>query len=151
MRLQRLWEQPARGSRGSRSSHLEAPEALGAAFSRLQRLWEQPSRGSRGSGSSHLEAPEALGAAISRLQRLSRPKWLRPQFSRVFSSILSLETSWGAVPAAPGGSRRPAGGLEPAQEGFPVASSGLKSAPRWLGTSEVASSGLKSARRGSAT
>ena len=52
---------------------------------------------------------------------------------------------------APGGSRMPAGGLEPAQEGFSVASSGLKSAPRWLGSSEVASSGLRSALRGSGT
>ena len=32
---------------------------------------------------------------------------------------------------APEGSRRPAGGLEPAQEGFPAAASGLKSAPKW--------------------
>ena len=69
--------QPSRGSRSSGSSLLEAPEALGAAM-----------RGPRGSGSGYLEAPEALGAAISRLQRLSRPKWLRPQISRVFSSIL---------------------------------------------------------------
>ena len=47
------------------SSHLDAPEALGAAISTLQRPWEQPSRGSRGSGSSHLEGPEALEAQVA--------------------------------------------------------------------------------------
>ena len=127
--LQRLWEQLPRGSRGCGSGHLDAPEALGAAIStrhslhleaaeasgaaiaRLQRLWEQPSRGSRGSRS-------PTGSDLSFLE-----------FSRVFSS---LETSWGALPTAPSSSRRPAGGLEPAQEGFPVASSCLKSAPKWL-------------------
>ena len=126
-RLQRLWVQPLRGPKGSGSSYLEAPEALGAAISRLQRLWELLSRRSRGSGSSHLEAAVAPGAAISRIQRLSRSKWLRPQFvhfSRIFSS---LEISWGALPTAPGAS----GGFEGAEDGFPVASSGLKSAPKW--------------------
>ena len=84
------------------SSHLKAPEALGAAISRLQRLWEQPSRGSRGSGSSHLEAPEALEAAKSRPQRLLRPQWLQPQFSRVFSSILELGDLSGSSPHSSG-------------------------------------------------
>ena len=120
-KVQRLWEQPLPPAG---SNYLEAAEASGEAIARLQRLWEQPSRGSRGS-----RGPS--GSDLSFLE-----------FSRVFSS---LETSWGALPTAPGGSRRPAGGLEPAQEGFSVTSSGLKSAPRWLGTSEVASSGLKSA------
>ena len=50
------------------------------------------------------------------------------EFSRVFST---LGTCRAALPTAPGGSRRPAGGFEPAQEGFSVASSGLKSAPKW--------------------
>ena len=48
----------------------EAPGALGAAISRLQKPWEQLSRGSRGSGSGHLDAPEARRAPISTLQRL---------------------------------------------------------------------------------
>ena len=130
-RLQGLWEQLSRGSKGLGSSYLEAPEALGAAILRLQGVCEQPPRGSRGSKSNHLQAPEALGAAISRLQRLSRPKWLQPQFSRVFSSILEPGDLLGSLPTAPGGSRRPSGGFEPAQEGFPVASSGLESAPKW--------------------
>ena len=147
----------SRGSKGSGSSYLEAPEALGAAISTLQRLEEHPSRGSRGSKSTHLEAPEARGAAIARLQRL----WVQPsrgsrgsrspsgsnlsfiEFSRLFSS---LATSWGALPTAPGGSRR-----------LPAASSWLKRASRWLRVasralrsgleaSEAAWSGLKSAR-----
>ena len=48
----------------------DAPGALGAAISRLQKPWEQLSRGSRGSGSGHLDAPEARRAPISTLQRL---------------------------------------------------------------------------------
>ena len=112
-RLQRLWEQPSPGSSGSGSSHLEAPGAPGApgaAISRLQRLWEQLSRGSRGS-----QGPSGFDLSFL-------------EFSRVFSS---LETSRGALPTAPGGSRRLSGSFEPAQEGFPVASSGLESAPKW--------------------
>ena len=48
----------------------EAPGALGAAISRLQKLWEQLSRSSRSSGSGHLDAPEARRAPIARLQKL---------------------------------------------------------------------------------
>ena len=136
MRLQRLGEQPARGSRGSRSSLLEAPEALGAAISRLQRLWEQPCRGSRGSGSSYLEAPEALEAQVAR--------------TSVFSSFLEYSRAWRSLGELP---RR----LREARGGLPAASRGLKSASRWLRValralrssleaSEVSSSGLKSAR-----
>ena len=149
-----LRERLSRGSKSSRSNYLEAPEALGAAISTLQRLQEQPSRRSRGSKSTHLEAPEARGAAIARLQKL----WEQPsrgsrgprspsgsnlsfiEFSPVLSS---LETSWGALPTAPGGSRR-----------LLAASSWLKRASRWLrvalrapqsgfGAREVASSGLE--------
>ena len=119
-RLQRLWEQLC-----------EAPGALGAAISRLQRLWEQLSRGSRGSGSGHLDAPEALRAAISRLQRLSRPKWLQPQFYRVFSTILEPGDLLGSSPNGSGRLEEASGGFELAQEGFPVASSGFESAPKW--------------------
>ena len=101
-----------RGPRGSGTSYFEAPEsgssclkapeALGAAISTLQRLREQPSRGCRGFGSSDRKAPEALGATISKLQRLSRPKRLRPQFSRVFSSILEPGDLWGSFPNGSG-------------------------------------------------
>ena len=128
-----LCEQLFRGSRGSGSSYLEAPEASGAVILRLQRLWEQPSRGSRGSGSSHLEVPEAIGSESSEIQAreaLEAPVALTSflKFSRVFSSLgVCLE----AIPAAPGGSRRPSGGFEGAQERVPVASSGLESAPKW--------------------
>ena len=59
-----------RGSRGSGSSYVEAPKALGAVISRLQKLWERPSRRSRGSKSTHLDAPEVPRAPISRLPRL---------------------------------------------------------------------------------
>ena len=127
--LKLLRPSPRQLPRGS--SHLEAPEALGAAISKLQRLSEQPSRGARGSGSSHLKAPEALGAAISRLQRLSRLKWLQSQFYRVFSSILEPGDLLGSSPNGSGRLEEASGGFEPAQEGFPVASSGLESAPKW--------------------
>ena len=155
-RLQRLWEQPLRGPKGFVSSYLEAPkalgaapEALGAAISTLQRLREQPSRGCRGSGSSHREVPEALGAAISRIQRLSRPNWLRPQFSRVFSSILEPGDLLGSAPNSSGWleeafrrlrgcSRRLPGGFEWLQERSEVASGRVK----WL---RVASRALEEA------
>ena len=130
-RLQRLWEQLSRGSRGSGSGHLDAPEARRAPIATLQRLQEHPSRGSRGSGSGHREAPEALGAAISRLQRLSRPKWLQPQFYRVFSNILEPGDLLGSSPNGSGRLEEASGGFELAQEGFPVASSGFESAPKW--------------------
>ena len=130
-RLQRLWEQLSRGSRGSGSGHLDAPEARRAPIARLQRLQEHPSRGSRGSGSGHREAPEALGAAISRLQRLSRPKWLQPQFYRVFSTILEPGDLLGSSPNGSGRLEEASSGFELAQEGFPVASSGFESAPKW--------------------
>ena len=130
-RLQKLWEQLSRGSRGSGSGHLDAPEARRAPIARLQRLQEHPSRGSRGSGSGHREAPEALGAAISRLQRLSRPKWLQPQFYRVFSTILEPGDLLGSSPNGSGRLEEASGGFELAQEGFPVASSGFESAPKW--------------------
>ena len=149
LRLQRLWEQLSRGSRSLDSGHLEAPEALGAAISTLQRLREQPSRGCRGSGSSHREVPEALGAAISRIQRLSRLNWLRPQFSRVFSSILEPGDLLGSAPNSSGWleeafrrlrgcSRRLPGGFEWPQERSKVASGRVK----WL---RVASRALEEA------
>ena len=148
-RLQRLWEQPPGGYRGSGSSYLEAPKAWGAAIPRLQRLWERPSRRSRGSGSSHREVPEALGAAIARFQRLSRPKWLQPQFSRVFSSILEPGDLLGSAPNSSGWleeafrrlrgcSRRLPGGFEWPQERSEVASGRVK----WL---RVASRALEEA------
>ena len=141
-----------RGPRGSGSGYLEAPEALGAAIlssrgsgsgdldapdarrapiGRLQRLQEHPSRGSRGSGSGHREAPEALGAANSRLQRQSRPKWLQPLFYRIFSTILEPGDLLGSSPNGSGRLEKASGGCELAQEGFPGASSGFASAPKW--------------------
>ena len=108
-----------------------SPEALGTATSKPQGLREQPSRDSRGSRGSHREAPEALGAAISRLQSLSRPKWLQPQFSRVFSNILEPGDLLGSSPNGSGRLEEASGSFELAQEGFPVASSGFESAPKW--------------------
>ena len=124
-------------SRGSESGHLDAPEYLGAAIATLERLREQPSRGCRGPGSSHLEAAEALGATISRIHRLSRPNWLRPQFSRVFSSILEPGDVLGSAPNSSGWleeafrrlrgcSRRLPGGFEWPQERSEVASGRVK-------------------------
>ena len=136
MRLQRLWEQPARGSKGSGSSQLEAPEALGAAISRLQRLWEQPCRGSRGSGSSYLEAPEALEAQVAP--------------TSIFSSFLEYSRAWRPLGELP---RR----LREARGGLPAASSQIKRASRWLRVasrafrSGLGSSGFENAQGASRT
>ena len=139
-RLQRLWEQLSRGSRGSGGGHLDAPEARRAPISTLQRLQEHPSRGSRGSGSGHREAPEALGAAISRLQRLSRPKWFQPQFYRVFSTILEPGDLLGS---SPNGSGR----LEETFQRLRAGSRGLLGVFEWLRErSEVASRRVKRLR-----
>ena len=112
-RLQGLWEQLSRGSKGLGSSYLEAPEALGAAISTLQRLWEQPSRGSRGSGSSHLEAPEALEAQVAP--------------TSVFSSFLEYSRAWRPLGESPNGSWR----LEEAFRRLRAGSRGLPGGFEW--------------------
>ena len=101
----------------------EAPRALQEASRRLQ---EAPSRLQERSK----RPQERFKRPSSPLQRLLTLKWLRPQFSRVFSSILEPGDVSGS---SPDGSRR----LEEAfrrlcrsSRGFPVASSGLESAPK---------------------
>ena len=102
----------------------EAPRALQEASRRLQ---EAPSRLQERSK----RPQERFKRPLSPLQKLLTLKWLRPQFSRVFSSILEPGDVSGS---SPDGSRR----LEEAfrrlcrsLRGFPVASSGLESAPKW--------------------
>ena len=128
-----------RGHRGSGSGYLEAPEALGAAISTLQRLEEHPSRRSRGSKGTHLKAPEARGAAIARLQRLWEQPSRGSRGSRgptgsnlsFFSSILEPGDLLGSSPNGSGRLEEASSDFELAQEGFPVASSGFASAPKW--------------------
>ena len=134
LRLQRLWEQPSRRSRGCRSNVLDAPEAQGA-------LREQPSLGSRGFRRSHLEVPEALEAQEAP--------------TSVLSSFLEYSRAWRPLGEL---SRR----LRGARGGLLAASRVLKTASRWIrvasralrsgfGASKAASSGLERARRGSGT
>ena len=125
-RLQRLWEQPPGGYRGSGSSYLEAPKAWGAAISRLQRLWERPSRRSRGSGSSHLEAPEALEAQVAP--------------TSVLSSFLEYSRAWRPLGELSQRLREARGGFRRLRAG----SRGLPGGFEWLRErSEVASRRVK--------
>ena len=122
-KLQRLWEQPSQGSRGSGRSHLEAPEALGGAISRLQRLFR----------------PKCLRPRFSRV------------FSSFFESAelsSGFERAQGGSPSGFGRARR---GLEWLRERSEVASSGLESAPKWLRRGEVASERVRRGFGGSGT
>ena len=126
---------------------IAVPNALRAIFWRPERSLGRP-EGSRSAPGAVRRAPRAL------LGPFRRSKWLRPQFSRVFSIILTPGDLLGSSPNGSGrleeacrrpraGSRRLPGGFEWLQERSEVASGRVK----WL---RVASRALEEAPQTSA-